>query len=54
MEITIRPAREKDLPAIHGLVRDLAVYEKAEPEFIASLADYYEDFKAGIFEALVG
>lgn len=53
MEITIRPATKTDIPAIHGLVRDLAIYEKAEPEFIASLDDYYEDFGNGIFEALV-
>lgn len=53
MEISIRPAEKSDLPDIHGLVRDLAIYEKAEPEFIASLDDYYDDFAAGIFEALV-
>ncbi|GAB5553993.1 MAG: GNAT family N-acetyltransferase [Saprospiraceae bacterium] len=53
MEVTIRPATRTDIPAIHGLVRDLAVYEKAEPEFIASLEDYYEDFEAGVFEVLV-
>ncbi|MEM6380031.1 MAG: GNAT family N-acetyltransferase [Bacteroidota bacterium] len=53
MEITIRPAVKTDIPDIHGLVRDLAIYEKAEPEFIASLDDYYDDFESGIFEALV-
>lgn len=49
----IRLAQRADLPAVHGLVRELAIYEKAEPEFVATLEDYYQDFDAGIFEALV-
>ena len=49
----IRLATEKDLPAIHALVRELAIYEKAEEEFTASLEDYRRDFRAGIFEALI-
>lgn len=43
----------EDLPAIHNLVRELAIYEKAEREFTASLEDYRRDFEAGIFETLV-
>lgn len=53
MNITIRKANLADLQAIHDLVRELAVYEKAEPEFVASLADYQSDFEAGIFDAHV-
>ncbi len=49
----IRKATPEDLPAIHRLVRELAVYECAEHEFVASVEDYYKDFKAGIFQALV-
>ncbi len=49
----IRKATVADLPAIHGLVRELAVYEKAGPEFIATLEEYREDFKQGVFEAQV-
>ncbi len=49
----IRLAKREDLPAIHALVRDLAIYEKAEKEFVAGLEDYYRDFDCGIFEALV-
>lgn len=49
----IRKATLEDLPAIHRLVRELAVYERAEHEFAASLEDYREDFEAGIFQALV-
>ncbi len=49
----IRLATREDLPAIHALVRELAIYEKAEEEFTASLEDYRRDMQAGIFEALV-
>jgi GNAT superfamily N-acetyltransferase len=49
----IRKAQKEDLPAIHGLVRELAVYERAEEEFQASLEDYARDWDAGIFQALV-
>lgn len=53
MEVKIRKAERSDLPAIHRLVRELAVYEKAEPEFVATLEDYERDFEAGFFEASV-
>ena len=53
MEITNGKAQKKDLPAIHELVHELAVYERAESEFIATLDEYERDFEAGIFEALV-
>jgi GNAT superfamily N-acetyltransferase len=49
----IRLAERQDLPAIHNLVRELAIYEKAEEEFVATLEDYQNDFDAHIFEALV-
>lgn len=53
MTITIRPATEADLPAIHALVYELAVYEK-EPEAVETTpAEYLEDFRNGLFEALV-
>ncbi len=51
--ITIRPATEADLPAIHALMYELAVYEK-EPEAVATTVDEYRaDFQAGIFESHV-
>ena len=53
MNTIIRKAEQKDLPAIHALVRELAIYEKAEHEFVASLEDYQTDFEAGIYEAHV-
>jgi len=53
METSIRLATADDMAAVHNLVRELAIYEKAEHEFIASLKDYQQDFSSGIFEALV-
>lgn len=53
MEIQIRYARPEDMSAIHGLVRELAVYEKAEAEFIATLQEYETDFANGVFQAQV-
>lgn len=53
MNITIRPGVEADLPAIHALVYELAVYEK-EPEAVETTpAEYLEDFRKGLFEATV-
>jgi GNAT superfamily N-acetyltransferase len=51
--MSIRLATSEDLPAIHQLVRELAIFEKAEPEFTATLATYQRDFAAGWFNALV-
>ena len=53
MKPHIRRATFSDLPGIHNLVRELAIYEKGEHEFIATLEEYQQDFKAGWFEALV-
>ncbi|MEZ4983076.1 MAG: GNAT family N-acetyltransferase [Saprospiraceae bacterium] len=51
--ILIRQAEEKDLAAILDLVRDLAIYEKAEDQLTATLEDYKKNFKEGVFEAIV-
>lgn len=53
MSITIAKAGRADMPAVHALVRELAVYERAEPELIATATDYERDFDAGIFEVLL-
>jgi GNAT superfamily N-acetyltransferase len=53
MNIHIRAAVAADLPAIHNLVRELAIYERAEEQFIASIEEYERDFTDGIFKALV-
>ncbi len=53
MNITIRTAEKRDLPAIHDLVRELAIYERAEEEFTASIEDYERDFDDGVYRAIV-
>ena len=51
--IVIRVATEADMSAIHALVHELAVYERAPEAHTATIEDYLRDFKAGIFEAHV-
>ncbi len=53
VHITIRRGGLSDLPAVHQLVGELAVYENAPDAFTATLEDYSRDFEAGIFEVLV-
>jgi len=53
MTINIRKATKKDLPAIHALVRELAVFEESEAAFVASIEEYARDFEEGIFESQV-
>jgi GNAT superfamily N-acetyltransferase len=53
MNIQIRPATVDDLPAIHGLVHVLAVYENAPEQHTATIEEYKRDFEAGIFESHV-
>lgn len=52
-KFSVRPGKREDLPAVHALVRELALYERAEHEFTASVEDYRRDFEAGYFETLV-
>ncbi|TNE56278.1 MAG: GNAT family N-acetyltransferase [Bacteroidetes bacterium] len=53
MEITTRRATEADLPAIHQLVYELAVYEKEPDAVVTTPAEYLEDFRNGLFEGHV-
>lgn len=53
MQISIRKATPADIPAIHSLVRELAIYEKAEEAFVATLAEYECDFAENVYDALV-
>lgn len=53
MNIQIRPATVDDLPAIHALVHELAVYENAPEQHTATIEEYKRDFEAGIFESQV-
>lgn len=51
--MTIRPATEADIPAIHALVYELAVYEKEPEAVVTTPEEYLADFRAGLFSALV-
>ena len=51
--INIRLGQAADLPAIHQLVGELAEYEKARDQFIASLEDYQQAFADQVFETIV-
>lgn len=51
--ILIRPATEADMPAVHALVYELAVYEKEPDAVFTTPEEYLEDFKKGLFECRV-
>ena len=51
--MNIRRALPEDIPDIHDLVMELAIYEKGEREFTASLEEYRRDFEDGIFTAFL-
>ena len=53
MNIEIRPAVAADMPAVHALVRELAIYEKAPEAHTATVEDYVRDLELGIFEAQI-
>ncbi len=50
MKIQIRPATLADMPTVHALIRELAVYVNAPEQHTATVADYEKDFSEGIFE----
>jgi GNAT superfamily N-acetyltransferase len=51
--ITVRPATAADIPAMHALMYELAVYEN-EPEAVeTTVAEYLTDFTNGLFEGHV-
>ena len=52
-KIIVRKATIEDMAAVHALVYELAVYEKAPEAHIATIEDYEDDFKNGIFESHV-
>lgn len=51
--ITIRPAIFTDMPAIHSLVCELALFEKEPEAVITTVEEYEKDWEQGIFEAIV-
>ena len=52
-KVTIRPATEADIPTIHALVYELAVYEKEPEAVFTTPEEYLEDFRNGLFESHV-
>ena len=51
--IKVRSALIEDVPSIFDLVKELAIYEKAEHEVLVDENYYLEAFTAGLFDALV-
>jgi len=51
--LLIRPATEADIPIIHALVYELAVYEKEPEAVFTTPEEYLEDFRKGLFESHV-
>lgn len=51
--IHIRKAQKSDMRAVHALVYELAVYEKAPEAVSTTVADYETDFENKVFEVLV-
>ena len=51
--ITFRKSTREDLPAIHGLVVELAVFEKEPDAVRASLAEYQDSYDKGIIDAIL-
>jgi GNAT superfamily N-acetyltransferase len=53
MKSIIRKAKKEDIPAIFGLVQELALYERAPEAVITSVEIYLQDFENRIFDAHV-
>jgi GNAT superfamily N-acetyltransferase len=51
--ITIRPATSQDIPDIHRLMFELAVYEKSPESVETTIEEYLEDFNKGLFQSMV-
>ena len=51
--LEIRRAKVDDMAAILGLVRELAVYEKAADQVKTTVEDYEKNFLSGVFDANV-
>jgi GNAT superfamily N-acetyltransferase len=51
--ILIRPAAAADVPAMHALMFELAVYENAPEAVETTVEEYQEDFKNGLFQGFI-
>ncbi|MEY4925988.1 MAG: hypothetical protein RI894_424 [Bacteroidota bacterium] len=52
-KIKIRGGLATDMPDVHSLVYELAVYEKEPESVTATVADYIRDFNDGVFKVLI-
>ncbi len=52
-KIHIRAGITADMPAVHSLVYELAVYEKEPESVTATVEDYIKDFNEGVFNVLI-
>ncbi len=52
-QISLRMGSAQDLPAVHDLVRELAIFEKAEDQFTADLSHYQDKFQQGLFQIIL-
>ena len=53
MEVLIRKAEEADMEAVHGLVCELAEYEKGLHRVTTTADSYLRDFREKVFDAFV-
>jgi ribosomal protein S18 acetylase RimI-like enzyme len=53
MNTTIRAANINDMEEVFNLVKELAIYEKAEQEVTTNAKTYRKDFEEGLFEVLL-
>jgi len=51
--INIRPGTISDVPAVHQLVVELAIYEKEPDAVTATVKDYLQHFEEGRFHILI-
>ena len=51
--VHIRKAKVNDMPAIHNLVKELAIFEKEEDAVTSTLDDYTKAFNEQIFDVFV-
>lgn len=52
-QVIIRKATIEDMPFVYELVRELAIYENAEREFICPIEEYNRCFKNGLIDCIV-
>jgi GNAT superfamily N-acetyltransferase len=53
MNFSLRPGTAADMHAVHALVHELAIFEKAPEAHTATIEDYLTDFQANIFQIIV-